>query len=1473
MLTIRLLLALVVAGSVNPLLASGRVSHPGFAGDQERHSVSRSRVFTDLPLQFERNDGQTDRSVKFLARLGGTALYLTDSEAVLALQRKNSPPVALRMRPCGKTTRPVATPLELLPGKVNYSIGRDPGKWRHDIPTYRQVAYRDLYKGIDLIYYGAQGRLEYDFVVKPGGDPTQIGMRFEGARSMLVASNGDLVMDVGGNTIAWRKPTVFQQIAGRRVNVPAAFTIANAKTVRFAVAHYDASLPLVIDPVLAYGTYVDGTIGEWASGIAVDPTGAAYITGDTYSLDFPTTDGSFQRIYHNSIDSFKRGDAFVTKLDPSGSSLVYSTYVGGEGWEHAMDIAVDSTGCASIVGATKSQQFPVINYASEELGGGGSSAEDGFVARLSASGNTLTFSTYMGGLRDDRVTAIAVGKDGSIYVAGQSRGGLLTKGGIPVRTTFGTSAKEPQQSEQYPWTVFVAKFQQPQFTYQYETRLSGTKSDMSHGIAVDADGNAYVTGSTSSTDFPITSGAAISSFGEWGSSFVTKISPAGTALVYSTFLGDAVTTQGIAVDDAGSAYICGTTSSPTFQTTPGAFESQRSYRIRDDSNPLDYDVFVSKLNLQGSAFEYATRIAGTSDDIARRIAVDSFGCAWVTGDTKSPDYPTSPGALAVSSDPPGGAFATRLNADGSALLYSTYLGSYVDIGRGIAVGSNNSAYISGETHGRLPVTDDSFQPVKGNIFFSSAFAVELSGAEAPSAKSLNVASVEPAFVLNGQNATLTLTGAGFGSGTSVRFGGTAVPSSVVNPTHLTCTIPASLLTEAGSAYVTVSNYAGGVGETVAAPLSLLNPSPIVSSLSRTYVGAGAEGFQLTIHGTNFYHSKVYFRGETLTPGSVSPTDVAVWIPAYLIADSGATGISIINPAPGGGWSSPTIFRIVDAPIIASMSPPTVNAGADAFTLSITGSFFDSASVIMFAGTEMPTEHNADGTLSTIIPASTIAAAVEVPVVITSARPDVVSKSAVFRVVNARPMIASCAPTSVPVSVNTAELTILGTGFSAASRVIVDWGSYWAQLTVKSLSPNRLTVTLPPFDSGRVASLYIRNPAPDGGESNHVALTVTNPVPTITLLSPDTCTVGTFTVNYDRQHNVNTTDGIKTTITGSNFVSTSLAKFGNLPLRVEFVDATHLNVYGPVEYNSVAKVAPITVSNPAPNPGTSNPLPFTVRNPQPYLYTLAPTNAAAGTQSVILTLGGSFNASSRVLFGAKTLPTTLVSTETVTAALSASDLASGAVIQVTVSNPSPGGGKTVAKTFTISNPVPTVTAVTASQAASEAGTVTILVTGTGFVPTSQVKIGAKNLKVGFVSQTVLAAVVPVGMATAGGALIVSNPAPGGGASAAWTIPGVTVTTGGFVRVGRTTTISQTLTVANMSLAPVAGPVMVALDGLTSGVTVANKTSTVPGAGGVGTSPAIQVSVGAIQPGSSVTVTLSFANPTLKAITYTPRLIHN
>lgn len=641
--------------------------------------------FGKLPLSFERNDGQTDSRVKFLSRGNGYTLFLTRGEAVLALSKSEASTKrlaeaklpktraeVLRVRLANANSSPRIVGTDQLAGKANYFIGKDQKKWRINLPTYARVKYRNVYSGIDLVYHGSnQHQLEYDFDVAPGADPKSIRVSFEGAHHLKLDARGNLVIETtdGGDVIE-HAPVIYQEVNGHRETVSGRYAILDQHDVGFRLAAYDTRKPLFIDPTLVYSTYLGGTNAQ----------------------------------------------CFAI----SNSSA-----------EIAGGIAVDSSGNTYITGATASTDFPTTSGAFQTSYGSGP-CDDAFVTKLNADGSGLIYSTFLGGSTSPSLNSpssqgnsISVDSSGSAYVTGSTFASNFPTSFGAFQATF-----PPTTDASFGQQVFVTKLTPDGSGLAYSTFLGGTngRGDTGYAIAVEASGDAYVTGNAGTTNFPTTAGAfqtADPSSSAGGTGFVTKLNPTGTAPIYSSYLGGSSQDAGlgITVDSLGSAYVTGSSQSTDFPTTAGAFQTA-------SHNPGGQQGFVAKFKSDGSGLEYSTYLGGSngSGDRGSAIAVDSLGEAYVVGNATSTDFPVTAGAFQTSLKGDSDAFVTKLNPSGSALVFSTYLGGSSDNGgSGIAVDVADDVYVGGRTSSSdFPITASTLQPsLAGNY---DSFISELNGA-------------------------------------------------------------------------------------------------------------------------------------------------------------------------------------------------------------------------------------------------------------------------------------------------------------------------------------------------------------------------------------------------------------------------------------------------------------------------------------------------------------------------------------------------------------------------------------------------------------------------------------------------------------------------------------------------------------------------------------------------------------------------
>ena len=629
--------------------------------------------YGSLPLAFEPNQGQSDSRVKFLSRGGGYTVFLTETGAVLTLEDAAGSAVRASLVGASPATIDGADPLS---GHSNYLLGNDPRRWQIGVPQFGKVRYTGIYPGIDLLFYGNQRQLEYDFIVSPHRRPSAIRLAIDGAQSVRLDSNGDLVLGTRSRPIRMQRPIAYQDIEGTRRRVAVRYRLMRGHTVGFDVGPYDTNAALVIDPlVLVHSSYLGGFEWDEPNDMALDPAGNTYVTGLTEGRGFPVTEGGQLSASVSSVN------AFVTKIDPSGLSVVYSTIFGGSGFENPHGIAVDASGGAVVAGGTTSADFPAVGGLQTELRG----TEDAFVVKLAPSGTSFVYSTLFGGSGADEFTDLAVAPTGEVYAAGTTMSVDL-----PVRNavqpSFGGAT----------FDMFAVKLNADVSQVRYATYLGGSGDESGPSLAVDSAGSAFIVGSTRSADFPTANAVQPvfrggSSGGFYPDAFVTKLSPDGSSLVYSTYLGglsfDSATD--VAVDASGNAYVVGSTESGDFPRVGGIPRTNYS------AYP---DAFVTKINSTGSALLLSTTLGGSNSDAALRVALDATGNLWVAGFTSSEDFPVKSPFQATFAGGWDDGFVAKLNPQGSSLLTSTYFGgSGRDYISGLAIDAAGSVLVSGVT--------------------------------------------------------------------------------------------------------------------------------------------------------------------------------------------------------------------------------------------------------------------------------------------------------------------------------------------------------------------------------------------------------------------------------------------------------------------------------------------------------------------------------------------------------------------------------------------------------------------------------------------------------------------------------------------------------------------------------------------------------------------------------------------------------
>ncbi len=649
-------------------------------------------------LTFTPNQGQFSDLTRFRAETNGSFVWFTGNEVFYHFIRQIEPtdyPDALtrfgyslpqqpdsieyrlvRLSFDGANASPNLIGREPVSSNTNYLYGSDPDQWVTDVPRYNRIVYENIYDGINLVYYSNGTSLEYDFEVAVGANPAAIAVHIDGASGLDINSAGHLVIATDLGQVIEQAPVVYQPDGATKVPVAAAFTMIDNHTYGFDLpAGYNPNLPLVIDPVIEYSTMPGGTANDYCRGVAIDPQGNQYAVGYVTSADFPLK---------NAYDSTYAGggsagyDMFVAKISPFGDSLMYSTYLGGsDGDDRGYAVAVNSLGQACVVGHSNSTDFPTVS----PLQGSNNGTEDFVIAKLSADGSSLLYSTYYGGSGSDIGNGVAVDGADNIYVIGSTESSDFPLSG----TTYDNSLGGTKDAA-------VLKLSADGQSVAYSTYLGGSVNDA--GLAIDvipATGEATACGNTLSTDFP-TGGNYDDTFGGGttaGDVFVTRFNAAGSALIYSTYIGGDVEEAALAIslDTAGNAFLCGYTGSSNFPAV-NAFSPSPNGNL---------EGFVCKLAADGNSLLYSTYLGGANIDIAAGIDVDHLGYAYVTGNTFSINYPTKD-AFDASFANLADVFITCFAEAGDTLIYSSYLGgSGYEFGYGIAVDTGQNAFLGGYT--------------------------------------------------------------------------------------------------------------------------------------------------------------------------------------------------------------------------------------------------------------------------------------------------------------------------------------------------------------------------------------------------------------------------------------------------------------------------------------------------------------------------------------------------------------------------------------------------------------------------------------------------------------------------------------------------------------------------------------------------------------------------------------------------------
>ena len=874
-------------------------------------------AYGQLPLSFEANSGQTDPRVKFLARGSGYTVFLTDRDATLRLNAtdhrgEHAKSAVVKIGLTGANPAPQIVPAQLQPGHSNYLIGNQPDRWIRNVPHYAEITYREVYPRIDLVYHGNQRHLEQDFVLAPGADANQIDLKIAGAETLSLNAAGDLVVATGNGDLLLRHPTAYQELSGKTVAVAASFVPRKSHRVGIQVAAYDRAQPLIIDPVVDYATYLSGSGTDSASSIAVDSAGNAYITGGTNSTDFPTL-GAMKTTLAST-----KGNAFVTKLNPSGSALVFSTYLGGSGDHGGLNgsfsddgagIAVDAAGNIYVAGTTGSSDFPLMNPYQATLTGVGAA---NFVTKLDPTGATVLYSSFLGGNGGEICHGLAVDAIGNMYITG-----VTSSTTYPITVATAIQTKNNSTDNAYvsridPTIVGIGSL-------VFSTYLGGSGTVIGDAIAVDSNANAYVTGqvtASSPNDFPVKNAFQSTLKGNGTGIFLSRIdtNPGTASLVYSTVFSGTTSAStgpnspniqdvgnGIDVDGNFNAFVAGTAGTPDFPTTPGAFQTTQAPA---KATSLNTTAFVARFDTSKSgalSLLYSSLLGGSTQEFGAGIKVDSLGDAFVVGSTASHDFPIIGGAPQVVNNSSGAfnVFLSEFNPTGTGLFFSTYLGGQTsDQGSAVALDSNLSpnVFITGTTlSSNFPTTTGAFQiNQKGTGTHLSSFVAKLSPA-----------AVSGVFATPGS--------LGFGN-QNVNTPSRSQSVTLTNATKSTVTITSIAIAGANAADFSQTNTCGA---------SIAARATCVITVIFKPSGTGSESATLTITDSDASSPQVVQLSGT---GISTAPDFSISItPAAISATAGSSATFTVSVAALNGFSGAVSLTCSGAPPASTctLSPTSV----------------------------------------------------------------------------------------------------------------------------------------------------------------------------------------------------------------------------------------------------------------------------------------------------------------------------------------------------------------------------------------------------------------------------------------------------------------------------------------------------------------------------------------------------------------------
>ena len=752
------------------------------------------RAIPVLPIRFE---PAPDRAGHFLAKGRDYEFDIQSCENTLIWHGKHAA-VSLRTRFLKARDGAEIEGLGLLASRTNYFFGASPKAWRTDVANFEKIRVSELYPGIDLLFHGSEGSLEYDFIARPGADPAAIQFQILGASRVRLDGYGDLLVSHGKDTVRWKAPLMYQSPAGAGLRVDGRYELGPRHTVRFRIGEYDHSRELIIDPVLSHASYLGGSGKELARGVATDGAGNVYVAGGTTSRDLQVTPGTVQPVFKGP------SEVFVAKFSAAGA-LLYTTFLGGSLIDYATALAVDDAGNAYVTGVTESTDFPVTDSAFQRRYGGGGGgtcqrAGDAFVFKLNPTGSQLLYSTYLGGQRDDIATAIAIDPEGNAYIAGSTLSTNFPTTQGALQTTFlglGGQVGKPICNG-LPWfnsgDGFVSKLNPAGSQLVFSTYVGGRLDDSVLALAVDPAHNVYVGGFTLSPDLPVTASAyqrayrGVESQNEFfhvGDGFIAKLASTGASLIYMTYLGgsgdDGISSL-VALAD-GSVWAAGWSTSLDYPVTATAVQKTFSgYRVLPfEVEQSTGDAIVAHLDATGSRLLYSTFFGGSRNDVGTALAVDKAGLVYLAGFSDSPDLPATRDAAQPRLAGSGGSnlyfqfgdgFLAVIDPNASAPVYSSYFGGGLDDEFfGIALDRSGGVWTTGNTIStNLPVTGNATQRAYGGQrdptvgTYGDAFLVHVTGLGGPAGPVIgalqNAASTAPGMVSPGMIFVLYGTGLG-----------------------------------------------------------------------------------------------------------------------------------------------------------------------------------------------------------------------------------------------------------------------------------------------------------------------------------------------------------------------------------------------------------------------------------------------------------------------------------------------------------------------------------------------------------------------------------------------------------------------------------------------------------------------------------------------------------------------------------------